>query len=333
MTPTAARDVSIRQSPHAPPPVAGGPAGPPRAAGIEDAASRTDRRPGEGEGPVDVVVAIPAHDEEAYIASCLASVTRALAHAHRVGTVRAARILVSAHRCGDDTAARAHVALTGLPSWCAGEVVVDEMPPPVGAVRHRLLARADDLPGTTWMFSTDADSRVPLDWVTEMLAAAHPTGGPRAAAVAGLVDVEHWHADPAAREAYTRLVEAGLTPTGHGHVYAANLVVRLADYRAVGGFPAPEHGEEHGLVAALRASGRHVATPRHPSVATSGRTPGRAAHGLGELLARIAEGATSRTTRTARTPPPRHRPTAHSASSPEPGRGMMSLMTSSDRGS
>ena len=251
--------------------------------------SPAEHRPDDGVAPVDVVVAIPAHDEEALVASCLASVVRALAHARREGAIGVARILVSAHRCSDATAARAREALDGLPSWCRGEVVLDDEPPPVGAVRHRLLARVEDLPGATWVFSTDADSRVPLDWVTGMLAAAHPAGGPRAAAVAGLVDVEHWHADPAAREAYARLVEAGLTPTGHGHVYAANLAVRLADYRAVGGFPAPEHGEEHGLVAALRGSGRHVATPHHPSVATSGRTPGRAAHGLGELLARIAD--------------------------------------------
>lgn len=238
---------------------------------------------------VDVVVAIPAHEEEDLIASCLTSVLRALAHAHRTGEVREARVLVSAHRCTDATAARAEAALADLPPWCTSKVVADDGPTPVGAVRHRLLERADDLAGTTWVFSTDADSRVPSDWITGMLAAARPADGPPAAAVAGLVDVEHWHADPAAREAYARLVESGLTPTGHSHVYAANLAVRLADYRAVGGFPAPEHGEEHGLVAALRASGRRVATPHHPSVATSGRTPGRAAHGLGELLARIAE--------------------------------------------
>lgn len=39
------------------------------------------------------------------------------------------------------------------------------------------------------------------------------------------------------------------------HVYAANLAVRLDVFTAVGGFPARRHGEEHGLLAAVRAAG------------------------------------------------------------------------------
>ena len=73
--------------------------------------SPAEHRPDDGVAPVDVVVAIPAHDEEALVASCLASVVRAVAHARRERVVDAARILLAAHRCSDGTAARARAAL------------------------------------------------------------------------------------------------------------------------------------------------------------------------------------------------------------------------------
>ena len=151
------------------------------------------------------------------------------------------------------------------------------------AVRDLDAPRTVDLPRE--LLSTDADSRVPLDWVASLLG---PAERDDAVAVTGMVELVDWAATPAAREAYARIIEAGLRDGDHhDHVYAANLAVRLDAYLAVGGFPSVRHGEEAGLLAALRAAGLPVTSTQASVVHTSGRMPGRAAEGLGALLERM----------------------------------------------
>ena len=133
--------------------------------------------------------------------------------------------------------------------------------------------------------NTDADSWVPPDWISATLSAMRAAD---AVAAAGLVEVVGWRAPASARRAYHALIEAGLHPWGHDHVYGANLAVRLDAYVTVGGFPARDHGEDHALVARLRSAAYRVATPRTPRVRTSGRTTGRCPDGLGALLGRLA---------------------------------------------
>ncbi|WP_168582998.1 glycosyltransferase [Gephyromycinifex aptenodytis] len=256
---------------------------------VTEITSAREELPRAEAGPVRIAVAIPAHEEAELISSCVHAVLRAIAHAQRVGAADRALVLVAAHRCTDETAARAREAMQRLPRQVAAIVVPDDGPGPVGAVRHRLVTRAAEHPWITpeaWVFSTDADSRVPTDWVTGLLAAAQHS---RADAVAGLVALQGWHADEAARAAYERIVAAGIHGSSHDHAYAANLAVRLSAYTAVGGFPPAPHGEERELLQALRAAGHTVATPHAPIVLTSARMPGRADHGLGALLAALAE--------------------------------------------
>lgn len=185
-------------------------------------------------GPVDVLVALPAHNEEALIAGCLQSVISAIAAAQQVGTVRQARVAVAAHRCDDDTAARARSALAGIDSL----VLVENAVLAVGTVRTRLIERASRTrfraDGDAWVFSTDADTVVPPDWIVGTLARARRQ---RADLVLGLADLADWPVDAAAREAYERIIEDGLTVGGHRPAYAANLAVRLAAFTQVGGFP------------------------------------------------------------------------------------------------
>ncbi len=104
----------------------------------------------------------------------------------------------------------------------------------------------------------------------------------------GLVDLSDWLVDDATLAAYEQIIAAGLTRHGHRHAYAANLAIRLSTFRAVGGFPALPHGEEHGLAAACRAAGLPVVSTLYPRVQTSARMPGRAPGGLGSLLAQLA---------------------------------------------
>lgn len=235
----------------------------------------------------DVLVAIPAHDEVATITGCLTSVCAALEHGRAVGAVRRARVALALHRCTDDTEQLARAVLADRPEI---EAVLwrQSDPMPVGTLRTRLVEHALRRPpaySDGWIFSTDADSTVPLDWVEAGVAQGRAVG---ADLLLGMVDLVAWDADAEAQTAYARIVEAGMTGTGHRHAYAANLAVRIDAFRRVGGFPGLPHGEEHGLAAAVRAAGLTVLSTLAPRVQTSARMPGRASDGLGSLLAELA---------------------------------------------
>ena len=245
-------------------------------------------QPGGPDVPVDVLVALPAHDEAETICGCLDAVVAALTTARHAGVVARARVAVAAHRCADATRERALARLVGLPG-IESLVREDVADVPVGAVRTRLIRSAIDLPEPlsrdAWILSTDADTVVPADWVTGLLAAARAS---HADLVLGLAELDHWAADEPARQAYARLIADGIRGDQHEHVYAANLAVSWSAFDRVGGFPAVRHGEEHALVRAVRAAGLGVISPLGPRVTTSARMPGRAASGLGELLERLA---------------------------------------------
>lgn len=233
-----------------------------------------------------ILVAIPAHNEQQLLGRALRAVLRSAAELRRHRPVRVA-IGVAAHRCSDDTFALAADILTDAENIEA-VVVRDRTSGSVGEVRRRLISQLAGwhlLPTETWILSTDADSVVPRDWMTSMMAIAERES---AVAVAGMTELVDWSASRQARAAYQAIIAAGLSADGgHGHVYAANLAVRLDAYLAAGGFPDAESAEEHALVHAIRAGGGLVATPRAPKVRTSGRIPGRAAHGLANLLATL----------------------------------------------
>jgi hypothetical protein len=239
-----------------------------------------------GAAAVDLVVALPAHNESAMIADCLRSVGRAVRDAQQSGLVGRARIAVAAHRCTDDTADRARAVLADWPE-VEPLLVLDNDAVAVGTVRTRLIERAAEAApsDSAWVFSTDADTVVPADWITATLRRAEAA---HADLVLGLADLGDWPVDRAAAAAYEEIIADGLVADGHRHAYAANLAIRLSAFRAVGGFPGLPHGEEHGLAAACRAAGFNVLSTLYPRVQTSARMPGRAPDGLGALLARLA---------------------------------------------
>ncbi|WP_392468722.1 glycosyltransferase [Arsenicicoccus cauae] len=239
--------------------------------------------PAEPDAPPRLLVVVPAHDEERRLPACLTAVAAAL---ERWGG--RAEVVVNAHRCTDGTARMARATLRpGGP--LSGLVVEDDTSATVGGVRDRAVRAALDRwspdPCSTWLLSTDADSVVPAGWVASLLDAASARS---AVAVAGLVELVDWRATPEARAAYDAIVRGGLTgPDTHEHAYAANLAVRLDAYLAVGGFPCVAHGEETALLTALAAAGWPVTSTRASVVRTSGRMPGRAREGLGQLLQQL----------------------------------------------
>ena len=239
----------------------------------------------------DVLVAVPAHNEQSVVGRCLDSIAESLRHARATGVVRRGAVAVAVHRSSDGTDRAVEQWRAAVPDV---EVFhhVDDVATTVGEVRHRLVAAACGTLGLgsahdSWVFSTDADSVVPRDWVTGVLGHADRTG---AQCVTGLVDLDGWRTHPAAAAAYEQIVQDGLGSDGHRHVYGANLAVRLDAYAAAGGFPPHAHGEDHALVARVRAGGGRVVPVHAPVVRTSARMPGRARHGVGDLLQALASG-------------------------------------------
>ena len=115
----------------------------------------------------DVAVVVPAHDEEADIAACLAGLVEsrkeALLTLPREVRIRLCVVLDS---CRDSTpdVVRRFGACEQIAVSCRN----------VGAaraagVRHVMTGLAAPL-GQIWVASTDADSVVPVDWISGMLA-------------------------------------------------------------------------------------------------------------------------------------------------------------------
>ena len=170
------------------------------------------------------------------------------------------------------------------------DVVVNEADLRIGEVRNLGADRARQRLGVPangiWLLHTDADSVVPPTWVRDHL--RHAAAG--AHAVAGAVDLDDPHVlPPDALDRYTALVAADTGPVSHGHAYVANLGVEAGAFALVGGFPAVPHGEEHALLARLRAAGYRTVAPSGVRVRTSARIRGRAVGGLADLLRDLAQ--------------------------------------------
>ena len=142
-------------------------------------------------------------------------------------------------------------------------------------------------PSRLWLASTDADTVVPVDWLSRHLACAR-TG---AMAVAGVVEVDSFvQLPPGVEEQYDRIYR-GPADEEHPHVHAANLGVRADAYRAVGGWQTVVRGEEHHLWLGVRERGWPTMSPRSLHVTTSGRIVSRLRGGFADWLAELAAAA------------------------------------------
>ena len=237
----------------------------------------------------DVVVAIPARDEERTVGRTVHDVRRALRVARGLAYVRHATVEVVAHRCRDATVAVAERALGR-----DGQVTRDETSWCVGQVRdagvRRALARLGGTPEDTWVLSTDADTRVGASWVVDVVTRARRVD---AVAVVGLAPLDRWRGSAEGAAAYARLLTGGMRPDDpvhqHDHVYGANLAVRADAYLAVGGFPAVPHGEDQALVDRLElpAAGCCARPTGHRAHERSPDRPGPG--GLADRLAAVEE--------------------------------------------
>jgi glycosyltransferase involved in cell wall biosynthesis len=220
----------------------------------------------------DVTVIVPAADEQDHIAACLRAINAACQHLRRHSADIGTRVIVVLDGCQDATAQ----IVDRHPEV---EVVVSTARN-VGAARRlgacHALSRTP-IPAAMWLANTDADSRVPKHWLTDMVGFA--VGG----ADVVLGTVVPGHGLPVAAEHswfhHHHLHE------GHSHVHGANLGIRGSTYLSIGGWQPLPSGEDIDIAArAARMAGVRIARTATIPVVTSSRRSGRAPHGFSSYL-------------------------------------------------
>ncbi|WP_134768047.1 glycosyltransferase [Nocardioides sp. 1609] len=221
--------------------------------------------PGGADG-VDVVhVVVPVHDEAALLPACLDALAVALDHLRRVRPRTIGRLTVVLDACTDQSAAicrRRGVDVVAVRSANVGAARA------AGTRRVRVLA-ADDgvVPRHTWVACTDADSRVPSDWLVDQVRVAEAG----ADVVLGRVEPD----DTAPADVVARW--DSLHQDRCVRTYGAHLGFRLSAYDAVGGFAHLREHEDADLVRRLLADGARLGAATRAVVTSSrleGRTPG-----------------------------------------------------------
>lgn len=208
-------------------------------------------------------VIVPAHNEEALLAPCLAALFHAARHEALAG--ESVRIVVVLDTCDDFSGAIARAYGVETLTLEARNVGIAR------AAGADLLLAGD----ARWLAFTDGDSRVSAGWLVAQLSL-------QADAVCGSIAVDDWSAHPhSVREYFCRTY---VDADGHRHIHGANLGVSAAAYRRAGGFPPLACSEDVALVQRLIASGARIAWSAAPRVTTSARAVARARGGFGDTL-------------------------------------------------
>ncbi|OZI18718.1 glycosyl transferase [Bordetella genomosp. 9] len=211
-------------------------------------------------------VCVPAHNEEATVSACLASIHAAALHPElRKEPVIVALVLDS---CADRTAEYAA-------SWRVAQLRVDCRN--VGrarAIGAEFLIAA----GARWLAFTDADTTVSPSWLVDQLALD-------AAAVCGTVGVADWSAHGAQALAARWHFQSNYRDRdGHRHIHGANLGIDSAAYLRAGGFRSLSCHEDRDLVERLERAGEAIAWSARPRVWTSARPYSRVDEGFAAAL-------------------------------------------------
>lgn len=224
-----------------------------------------------------VAVVVPARDEEALLPGCLDAIAIAV-HRIRVPVV----VVVTLDRCRDGTADVVTARQDVIAVECDAGVVGTARATGVDTALGLLAAHPAD---RVWIACTDADSRVPGDWLEHQLQLAD--GG--VDLVLGTVALVGDTLPPATAARWWRDYSRLVDEASHAHVHGANVGVRASAYLAVGGF-APVSAHEDVLLtrAVARLPGASVVPSVAVPVATSDRVRGRVPDGVSADLRRLA---------------------------------------------
>ncbi len=224
-----------------------------------------------------IVVVVPARNEQAALPACLHSLRQAVQEAKICRPDVDVQLVVVLDGCTDGS--------LELLRGAADVEVLQVLARTAGGARaagtEHALRLAGCAPSRLWIASTDADSQVPRDWLVQMLADAERGTHVVLGTVEPDADLE-----PALRKLWRerhRLVE------GHAHVHGANFGIRADIYLGLGGWTALASGEDIALAARANRE-PHVRirrTSRIP-VITSSRRTARAPHGFSVYLADLA---------------------------------------------
>ncbi len=236
-----------------------------------------------------VGVILPVHDEQEHLDAALTALSHALCHPALVHVSR--RVAVVLDSCRDGSRAIADRWLAGshdaeVPFQAA---IVDVDATNVGVARHagaaHLLAGwAIVDPARIWLATTDADSRVPPDWLARQV--AHHDRG--VGIWTGTIDVTDWsERTPAVAAAWHANNLAESRP-----LHGASMGLNASAYLQVGGFSPLATGEDRALHRAVTGIGIRSIHDAGVPVLTSSRRTARAplgfAHALDELDERPA---------------------------------------------
>jgi Glycosyl transferase family 2 len=221
-----------------------------------------------------VGVVLPVHNEEELLPGALQALEMAVSALSPSISCRAAIVL---DRCGDASSVIAH-------SWGArfGALVVRRDCRSVGLARQTgcetILAhwQERDL-SQVWLATTDADSRVPQDWLTIQVE-AHSSGADLWAGRVSVVEKS------AAMSRWTERYAAERTP-----IHGASLGFSAALYTQLGGFGSLCSGEDRDFHHRAVAAGFRIAYDARTAVTTSSRRIGRAPGGFASVLGTVEQ--------------------------------------------
>ncbi|AZZ80314.1 MULTISPECIES: glycosyltransferase [Gordonia] len=217
----------------------------------------------------DIVVVVPAHNEQVLLPSCLAALDAAVA-----GLRQSVQVIVVLDSCDDDSAGAVpdHVTTLHVTARC------------VGAARRAGFAAASPTPAdTTWFATTDADSAVPPDWLLTHVEAADSG----ADAFVGIVTPDGFDGWP---RGIGSMFDARYDARpGHRHVHGANLGIRATAYAAAGGFRELDAHEDVDLVRRLEDSAVPIVWGADAPVRTSTRRIGRTVDGFASYLRELTD--------------------------------------------
>jgi glycosyltransferase involved in cell wall biosynthesis len=227
-------------------------------------------------------VVVPVHNEEELLGDALNALGAAFSH---LGSADIPSVLVLVFdSCRDESVPVAEgwtARLSGGTSLCVVGVVSDERN--VGVARYRGCAAVLDYfhdldPEHVWIATTDADSRVPRNWLSEQVR-QHDRG---IDVWAGRVAVKGEGARLETLWRWKREYDREAQP-----IHGASLGFNAAKYLAAGGFSSLATGEDRALLGALADCGATTHFDSLLRVLTSARQGGRAPHGFAEAFHRF----------------------------------------------